>query len=80
MLIPPEKLSSLYEQIIKNALGCEGQGTSIYIFVSNEADSLCALKMLTVISYPNLTFSYRLCLNQTKCSITAFQCSPTCTF
>jgi hypothetical protein len=56
MLIPPEKLSSLYEQIIKNALGCEGQGTSIYIFVSNESDSLCALKMLTVIKYPDFKF------------------------
>jgi hypothetical protein len=55
MLLPPEKLRGLYEQIIKNALTCEGQGTSIYIFVTNEADSLCALKMLTVyISYPKL--------------------------
>jgi hypothetical protein len=48
MLIPPDKLRSLYDQIIKNALTCEGQGTSIYIFVANETDALCSLKMLTV--------------------------------
>ena len=48
MLIPLDKLKSLYDQIIKNALTCEGQGTSIYIFMTNETDSLCSLKMLTV--------------------------------
>ncbi len=52
MLIPRDKLRWLYDQIIKNALTCEGEGTSIYIFVSNETDSLCSLKMLTVTLYP----------------------------
>ena len=48
MLIPLDKLRSLYDQIIKNALTCEGKGTSICIFASNELDSLCSLRMLTV--------------------------------
>ena len=48
MLIPLDKLRTLYDAIIKNALTSEGQGTSIYIFATNETDSLCALKMLTV--------------------------------
>ena len=48
MLIPLEKLRSLYDQLLRNALDCEGKGTTIYIFVSNETDSLCSLKMLTV--------------------------------
>lgn len=51
MLIPLDKLRSLYDQIIKNALSCEGLGTSIYIFVTNETDSLCSLKMITVSSH-----------------------------
>lgn len=48
MLIPLDRLRTLYDRIIKNALTTEGQGNSIYIFTTNETDSLCALKMLTV--------------------------------
>ena len=35
----------MYQSIIQNAL--EGGGVATYIFVSNETDSLCALKILT---------------------------------
>ena len=49
MLIPPQNLRAYYKEMIANSLNKEKQGTTIYIFVTNEADSLCALKMLTVI-------------------------------
>ena len=50
MLIPQDKLRLLYEQLLKSSLDTDIQGASgaIQIFVTNETDSLCALKMITV--------------------------------
>lgn len=61
MLLPPDRLRDLYNEILKNALTSEGQGTSIYIFISNEIDSLCSLKMLTVSTISLLLMAYSPC-------------------
>ena len=45
MKIPLDRIKQLYQLIVENAL--DSQGISTYIFVSNETDSLCALKILT---------------------------------
>ena len=45
MKIKLDEIKRMYESIIQNAL--EGGGVATYIFVSNETDSLCALKILT---------------------------------
>jgi hypothetical protein len=58
MLIPLDKLRLVYDQILMNAIPCEGQGTSIYIFVTNETDSLCSLKLITVSSTMKLITKY----------------------
>ena len=48
MLIPLLNIKKVYQNIINKALDCNGQGCPVYIFVTNDTDSLCALKMLTV--------------------------------
>ena len=46
MLIPLNNFKKVYENIINQALEAEKEGTTIYIFISNDSDSLCALKMI----------------------------------
>ena len=45
MKIPLDQIKQLYDNIVENAL--DAGGVSTYIFVSNETDSLCALKVLS---------------------------------
>lgn len=49
MLIPLDQIIRLYRQIVKNAMKCDGQGSTINILVSNDTDSLAALKILTTL-------------------------------
>lgn len=59
MLIPLDKLKFLYEQLLKNALDPTLKGANtVQIFVSNETDSICALKMLTVIDCLLILYSF----------------------
>ena len=37
---------------MQQALSCEGQGCSTYLICSNDTDSLCSLKILTVSDQP----------------------------
>ena len=46
MLIPLHNLCHIYQHILKSALELDGQGCSIFIFVSNDTDSLSSLKIL----------------------------------
>lgn len=48
MLISLEKLKQLYARIIDDALETEHLGCTTYIFVANDTDALCALRILTV--------------------------------
>ena len=48
MIIPLDKLKQLYLQIVKHANESGQYGCTTFIFVSNETDSLCALRILTV--------------------------------
>lgn len=49
MLIPLDKLRYFYDRILQNALDADLKGANtVQIFVSNETDSLCALKIITV--------------------------------
>jgi len=47
MLIPIQNIKHVYAQITNSALECDGLGCTIYIFVSNEADSISSLKIFT---------------------------------
>lgn len=49
MLIPVHNLKHLYQHILKTALEQDGQGCTIYIFVSNDTDSVVSLKILTTL-------------------------------
>lgn len=48
MLIHLDKIKELYAQIIRDALETENIGCTTYILVANDADALCALRILTV--------------------------------
>jgi hypothetical protein len=48
MLIPLSDIKHVYQYILERALECDGLGNSIYIFASNDTDSLSALKILMV--------------------------------
>ena len=49
MLIPLEHLRQFYDRILQNALDPKLKGAAtVQIFATNETDSLCALKILTV--------------------------------
>lgn len=48
MKIPLQNIRHIYDQIIQSAHECDGLGCSIFIFVSNEPDSIASLKILTV--------------------------------
>lgn len=52
----------------------EGKGCSIFIFVSNDTDSLSSLKILTVSQQTQyfMNKKFRLCSNQTKYSTLLF--------
>jgi hypothetical protein len=56
MLVSLDNLKQLYRQILQAALQQEGSGCTAYIFTSNDTDSLCAVKILTV-SCPPITQS-----------------------
>jgi hypothetical protein len=58
MLTPLDRIKLLYAKIIKDALESENQGCTTYIFVSNDTDSLCAMRILTV-SYESCLTIYR---------------------
>ena len=49
MLIPLDQIVQLYRKIVKDAVKCDGQGSTINILVSNDTDSLAALKILTTL-------------------------------
>lgn len=49
MLIPLNNLKHVYQYILSNALEFDGKGCTIYIFVSNDADSLASLKILSTL-------------------------------
>lgn len=53
MLIPLENIKHVYKKILQSALDCDGLGCSIYIFASNDTDSLSALKILMVSKIPH---------------------------
>ena len=40
MLIPLDQIVQLYRKIVKDAVKCDGQGSTINILVSNDTDSL----------------------------------------
>lgn len=48
MKIPLQNIRHIYDQILMSAHECDGLGCSIYIFVSNDTDSIASLKILTV--------------------------------
>jgi len=48
MLTPLERIKHLYTKIINDALESENFGCTCFIFVSNDTDALCALRILTV--------------------------------
>lgn len=48
MLIPIDNFKQIYRYILQQALSCEGQGVTTYLICSNDTDSLCALRILTV--------------------------------
>ena len=49
MLIPLHNIKHVYQHILQRALECDGLGCTIYIFVSNDTDSLASLKILTAL-------------------------------
>jgi len=51
MLIPLHNIKVVYQHILQNALENDGLGCTIYIFVSNETDSLASFKILSVSTY-----------------------------
>jgi hypothetical protein len=64
MLIPIDHFKQVYRHILQQALQCEGQGVTTYLICSNDTDSLCALKILTV----SARLIIRASSNPTKCS------------
>ena len=48
MLISLNNIKHVYHHILQNALEFDGKGCTIYILVSNDTDSLAALKILSV--------------------------------
>lgn len=48
MLIHLTNLKGVYQYILQNALEFDGKGCTIYIFVSNDTDSIASLKILAV--------------------------------
>jgi len=48
MLILIKDFKHVYNYILQNALESDGKGCTIYIFVSNDADSLASLRILSV--------------------------------
>lgn len=75
MLIPLHKIKFAYQQILKDALECDGLGCTIYILVSNDVDSLTSFKILSV-SFLILFFLVfvfcRICSNQMRSSLCAY--------
>jgi len=57
MLIPLVNIKWVYGAIQEDALKCDGMGCTIYIFVSNDTDSLSSLKIFTV-STSSPSFKY----------------------
>ena len=51
MLVPLDKLKQLYNQLKQNAYDAESGGCTTCIFVANDTDAICALRMLTVSGY-----------------------------
>lgn len=47
MLIPLNDIKHVYKHILQSALQCDGLGCTIYIFVSNDCDSIASLRILT---------------------------------
>ena len=52
MLIPLAQIRQIYHTMLNMALEKEQRGTTMYIFATNDTDSLCALKILTVSNLP----------------------------
>ncbi len=72
MLIPLNQIRQIYHTMLNAALEKENRGCTMYIFVSNDPDSLCALRIFTVsldeFTYPlkcanNRTLTYVLSVN-----------------
>ena len=48
MLIPLNQIRQIYHTMLTMALDKESRGCTMYIFVTNDTDSLCALRIFTV--------------------------------
>jgi hypothetical protein len=48
-LIHLTNLKGVYQYILQNALEFDGKGCTIYIFVSNDTDSIASLKILATL-------------------------------
>lgn len=48
MLIPLNQIRQIYHTMLSMALEKESRGCTMYIFVTNDTDSLCALRIFTV--------------------------------
>ena len=53
MLIAIQNIKFVYQHILQSALDQDGNGCTIYIFVSNDVDSISSLKILTVSIFAN---------------------------
>ena len=49
MLIPLHNLRHIYQHILKSGIELDGKGCSIFIFVSNDPDSISSLKLLVTL-------------------------------
>jgi hypothetical protein len=49
MRLPLDKIKRLYTQLLADSAG-EQTGTSVYIFIANDCDSICSFKILSVSS------------------------------
>ena len=48
MLIPINQIRQIYHTMLNMALEKESRGCTMYIFVTNDTDSLCASRVFTV--------------------------------
>lgn len=48
MLIPLTQIRQIYHTMLNMALEKEQRGCTMYIFATNDTDSLCALRIFTV--------------------------------
>lgn len=49
MRIPLHNVKQMYQFILQSALQSDGLGCTVYVFVSNDTDSLTSLKILSAL-------------------------------